>query len=118
MSTHNVTSNIHDEENYDPTVWIPEAHSHGTKDIWVKFWILLGITILDVIIYFTMPPSMARNILFILFGIVKAIYIVGTFMHMKHERLNLATMIIVPMVFIIFFVYWMLFEGNFWGTFN
>ena len=48
---------------------------------------------------------MARNIIFIALGIIKAIYIVGTFMHMKHEKLSLATMIILPMIFIIFFLF-------------
>lgn len=109
---------IHDENNYDPTVWVPKAHSHGTKDIWVKFWILTVLTLVDIVLYFAMPPSMVRNAIFIVLGIVKAVYIVGTFMHMKHERLNLALMIIVPMVLIIFFVYWMLYEGAFWSTFK
>lgn len=117
MSSHtNHNVDIHDEVNYDPTVWVPKVHSHGTKDIWVKFWILLGLTILDIILYFFMPPSFARNIIFIALGIVKAIYIVGTFMHMKHEKLGFATMIVLPMFFIIFFIAWMLYEGNFWGT--
>jgi cytochrome c oxidase subunit IV len=61
---------------------------------------------------------MIRNILFIVFGIIKAFYIVGTFMHLKHERLNLILTIILPVVFIIFFIVWMLYEGNFWGSFN
>jgi cytochrome c oxidase subunit IV len=61
---------------------------------------------------------MIRNILFIVFGIIKAFYIVGTFMHLKHERLNLILTIILPVIFIIFFIVWMLYEGNFWGSFN
>ena len=113
-SNHNI--DIHDEVNYDPTVWVPHTHSHGTKDIWLKFWILLGLTVIDVAFYFIMPQSMARNIIFIALGIVKAIYIVGTFMHMKHEKIGFASMIILPMMLIIFFIAWMLFEGNFWGT--
>lgn len=117
MSSHtNQNVDIHDEVNYDPTVWVPKAHSHGTKDIWIKFWILLGLTVLDIVLYFFMPPSFARNIIFIALGVVKAIYIVGTFMHMKHEKLGFATMIVLPMFFIIFFIAWMLYEGNFWGT--
>ena len=115
-SHHNV--NIHDEENYDPTVWVPVQHSHGTKDIWQKFWILLGLTLVDIALYFQMPPSLLRNWIFIVLGIVKAVYIVGTFMHMKHEKIQLALMIILPMVFIIFFIYWMLYEGAFWGIFH
>lgn len=118
MAHANNNVDIHDEKNYDPTVWVPEQHSHGTKDIWIKFWILTGLTLIDIVLYFWMPASMGRNMIFILLGIVKAIYIVGTFMHMKHEKLSLATMIIVPMFFIIFFIVWMLYEGAFWGTFH
>jgi cytochrome c oxidase subunit 4 len=50
-------------------------------------------------------------------GIIKAWFIVGTFMHMKHEHKKLGYMIILPMAFVIFFLYWMMYEGNFWGTF-
>lgn len=117
MGHSNQNVDIHDEVNYDPTVWVPKTHSHGTKDIWVKLVILAVLTVVDVILYFAMPPSMARNIIFIALGVVKAIYIVGTFMHMKHEKLSFATMIILPMFFIIFFIVWMMYEGNFWGTF-
>ena len=118
MSSHtNENADIHDEVNYDPTVWVPKTHSHGTSDIWVKFWILLGLTVVDVALYFIMPPSMLRNVIFILLGIAKAWFIVGTFMHMKLEKMGLRYMIILPMVFIIFFLYWMMYEGNFWGSF-
>jgi len=70
-------------------------------------------------LYFVIPTEfvLGRAFSFILLGIAKAIYIVGTFMHMKHEKLGFASMIILPMFFIIFFIAWMLFEGNFWGTF-
>ncbi|MDB9882939.1 cytochrome C oxidase subunit IV family protein [Bacteroidia bacterium] len=119
MSSHtNQNVDIHDEENYDPTVWVPKTHSHGTKDIWGRFWILLGLTIVDVGFYFVMAPGMLRNIIFIVLGIVKAWFIVGTFMHMKHEKKSLASMIILPMIVIIFFLIWMMYEGNFWGTFK
>lgn len=114
-SQHNI--DIHDEKNYDPTVWVPKAHSHGTSDIWMKFWIILGVTIVDVILYFTMTPSLGRNMIFIALGIVKSAYIVGTFMHMKHEKIGFSLMIILPMFFIIFFLSWMMYEGNFWGSF-
>ncbi|MDG2455427.1 MAG: cytochrome C oxidase subunit IV family protein [Bacteroidia bacterium] len=117
MSSHsNQKVDIHDEVNYDPTVWVPKAHSHGTSDIWKKFWILSFLTIADVVAYFVWPPSISRNIFFIVMGILKAWFIVGTFMHMKHEHKKLGYMIILPMAFIIFFLYWMMYEGNFWGT--
>jgi len=43
---------------------------------------------------------------------VKAYYIVGAFMHLKHERINLALMIIVPTIFIVGLIMGLLYEGN------
>lgn len=119
MSSHsNKNVDIHDEVNYDPTVWVPKVHSHGTKDIWSRFWILLGLTVIDVAFYFMMEPGMFRNVIFIGLGILKAWFIVGSFMHMKHEKKGFPSMIILPMILIIFFLAWMMFEGNFWGSFH
>ncbi len=119
MSSHaNKNVDIHDEENYDPTVWVPKVHSHGTSDIWKRFWILLGLTIIDVGFYFVLAPGMIRNVIFIVLGIVKAWFIVGTFMHMKHEKKGLSYIIILPMVLILFFLAWMMYEGHFWETFK
>lgn len=89
---------------YDAINYIPHTHSHGTKELWKTFWILLAITILDFILYFSMTaPSihMLRNVIFIFMGIVKAYFIVGAFMHMKYEKINLALIILVPTIFII-----------------
>lgn len=117
-SNTNNNVDIHDEENYDPTVWVPKVQSHGTSDIWKRFWILLGLTVVDVGFYFVLPPNMLRNILFIVLGIVKAWFIVGTFMHMKHEKKSLAYMIVLPMSLILFFLALMMYEGDFWHTFH
>lgn len=95
-----------------------EGHSHGTKELWRIFIYLSVITFIDIALYFWMPVSMGRNILFIGLGIVKAVLIVGYFMHLKHERMNLILTIVVPMIFVVFFIVWMLYEGNFWSTFN
>lgn len=97
---------------YDPITYIPHNPSHGTKELWRTFWILLGITILDFILYFTMPAGMFRNVIFIFFGIVKAYFIVGAFMHLKQEKINLALIILVPTIFIIGLVMGLLYEGN------
>jgi cytochrome c oxidase subunit IV len=56
---------------------------------------------------------MWKNWVFIILGVVKAYYIVGVFMHMKFERKTLMYTIIIPMVFVIFFVALMLIEGDF-----
>lgn len=94
------------------------GESHGTKGIYKIFILLTIITFIDIAFYFMMDASMARNILFIGLGIVKAVFIVGHFMHLKNERMSLILTIVVPMVFVIFFITWLLYEGNFWSSFN
>jgi cytochrome c oxidase subunit 4 len=97
---------------YDPINYVPHTDSHGTSELWKTFWYLLGITIFDFVIYFVMDPSGWRNLIFIFFGLVKAYYIVGAFMHMKHEKINLALIILVPTIFIIGLIMGLLYEGN------
>ncbi|MCC6721506.1 MAG: cytochrome C oxidase subunit IV family protein [Bacteroidia bacterium] len=107
-----------DNENYDPITYVPHTESHGTKDIWKTLIILGAITLFDIILYFAMPHSMFRNWVFIFFGIVKAYYIVGSFMHLKNEKFELILIILVPMVLIIALVAGMLHDGNFWLQFK
>ncbi|MDA0686033.1 MAG: cytochrome C oxidase subunit IV family protein [Bacteroidetes bacterium] len=97
---------------YDAINYIPHTESHGTKELWRTFWLLLGITILDFVIYFVMPATGLRNFIFIFFGLVKAYYIVGAFMHLKHEKINLALIILVPTIFIVGLIMGLLYEGN------
>jgi len=97
---------------YDAMNYVPHAESHGTKELWRTFWILLGITVLDFVIYFAMGASGWRNAIFIFFGLVKAYYIVGAFMHLKYEKINLAMCILVPTIFIIGLIWGLLYESN------
>ncbi len=97
---------------YDPINYVPHTESHGTSELWKTFWILLGITIFDFVIYFVLGPSGVRNFIFIFFGIVKAYFIVGAFMHLKYERINLALIILVPTIFIVGLIAGLLHEGN------
>lgn len=97
---------------YDAINYVPHTESHGTKELWRTFWLLLGITVLDFVIYFVMGPSGFRNFIFIFFGLVKAYYIVGAFMHLKHEKINLALVILVPMVFVLGLISGLLYEGS------
>jgi len=85
------------------------------KKIWRTFWILLGLTIIDIAIYFWLMDhkSMTKNFTFITLGVVKAFFIVGTFMHMKFERKWLPYLIITPMVLVLYFITLMVIEGNY-----
>ncbi|MFZ9755930.1 MAG: cytochrome C oxidase subunit IV family protein [Bacteroidia bacterium] len=97
---------------YDAINYVPHTESHGTKELWRTFWLLLGITVLDFVIYFVMPATGLRNFIFIFFGLVKAYYIVGAFMHLKHEKINLALIILVPIIFLLGLIMGLLYEGN------
>lgn len=117
MSSH--TSHSHDNETHlyeNNQELLYHGESHGTKEIWKIFIWLTVITVLDIILYFMMPADMFRNIIFVVFGIVKAYLIVGYFMHMKHERVSLALSILVPVLFIVGLIMGLLYEGNFWST--
>lgn len=85
------------------------------KKIWVTFFILTALTIVDIALYFMLldTHSMWKNILFILLGVVKAYYIVGIFMHMKFEQKWLVNFIIYPMLFVIFLIALMLIESTY-----
>jgi caa(3)-type oxidase subunit IV len=110
----NEVKDIHDEENYDPIVWVPKAHSHGTKDLWKVFVILSVLTIIDIALYFTIPPGWIRPTTFIVLGIVKAFYIVFTFMHLKYEIKGLQRIVVWPLVLVLYLI-WLtiLLEGTF-----
>jgi cytochrome c oxidase subunit IV len=104
----------HTEGEYIPETFVPHAESHGTKSLWRTFWILLAITLVDFVIYFIADPSLFRNIVFIAFGIVKAILIVGIFMHLNYEAKFLRYMIVLPAIVFLSYLVWLLMvEGNY-----
>ena len=85
------------------------------KKIWRTFWILFGLTVVDITIYFWLLGyhSMAKNLTFIFLGIAKAYFIVGIFMHLKFERKWLVFLILFPLLFIIYFIIMLITEGNY-----
>ncbi|MEN9369274.1 MAG: hypothetical protein RI952_139 [Bacteroidota bacterium] len=101
---------------------IAHHEEHGSmtkKKIWGVFWVLLGITAIEFFIALVLIPRgvlshPVGNIVYIGLTLLKAFYIVAYFMHLKFEKLGLIYSIIVPLIFIIFFIVWMLYEGNFW----
>jgi caa(3)-type oxidase subunit IV len=101
----------HTEEHHEHV----EPPSDMISKIWKTFWILLALTIVDIVLYFMLLShhSMWKNSLFIMLGIVKAYYIVGIFMHMKFEMKWLRNFIIYPMLFIIVLVALVLIEGDY-----
>ncbi|MES2795394.1 MAG: cytochrome C oxidase subunit IV family protein [Bacteroidota bacterium] len=85
-----------------------------TKVIWRTFIILLIATCVEFAIAFGLPPEMkyTRISIFVVLTIFKAFYIVGEFMHLKHEVKSLIWMIIVPTGFIVWLLIALVYEGG------
>jgi cytochrome c oxidase subunit IV len=85
-----------------------------TKAIWRTFIILLVATCVEFAIAFGLPPEMkyARISIFVILTIFKAFYIVGEFMHLKHEVKTLIWMILIPTGFIVWLLIALIYEGG------
>lgn len=59
-------------------------------------------------------PTMAISLIMIAFSLVKAYYIVGEFMHLKHEAPGMAKTIIIPFVLLIWGVIAFMADGTSW----
>lgn len=97
-----------------------EAHTHAgtevapaqTKVIWKTFIILSCLTGVEFLIAFTLKPSPLKVAIFVGMTIVKAFYIVGEFMHLKHEVKGLIWAILLPVIFVCWLLLAMLMEGG------
>jgi cytochrome c oxidase subunit 4 len=98
---------VHHIHNQDPN-----AGAEQRKLIWKTFWILSAITSLEFLIAFTMPHGILKVSIFIILTIVKAFYIVGEFMHLKHETKSLIWSILVPIIFVSWLILALLLEGH------
>jgi cytochrome c oxidase subunit IV len=96
--------------------------AHGTSEkeiappntgaIWKTFWILLILTAIEFVIAFTMPANTLRVAIFCGMTIVKAFYIVGEFMHLKHEVKSLIWMVLIPTLFVVWLLVALIYEGG------
>lgn len=96
-----------------------EHENHGgTKEIWRTFWILLGLTIVELILGYIMIGVSSGGLRLAIKGAIiilmlaKAFYIVAYFMHLKGEIRNLAMTIIVPLALLIWAIIAFLYDGS------
>lgn len=85
----------------------------NTWVIWRTFWILLAVTSLEFLIAFTVDGKLIRITTFLLLTLVKAFYIVGEFMHLKHEAKTLIWSILIPTIFVVWLVVALMVEGDY-----
>jgi cytochrome c oxidase subunit IV len=96
------------------------THDHGSTDggaaqrkqIWKVFFILSAITALEFLIAFTLSAGTLKVAIFVGMTIVKAFYIVGEFMHLKHEVKSLIWSILIPCIFVVWLLLALMLEGG------
>jgi len=94
---------------------VGEIAKPNTAWIWRVFGILVGITAVEFVFVFLMHPSTLRNSIFIVLTILKAFFIVGEFMHLKHETKGLIWTILVPMALLVWLLVALVTEGSYVG---
>jgi len=109
MSSHQTADSAAGNDHHDDH----PAHGSVFKRIWVPFFILFALTALEFIIAFQMGSGVARTLIFLFLTAVKAFYIIGFFMHLKFERINLIYSIGIPFLFVIYLVILLLIEGGY-----
>lgn len=95
------------------------AQSSGstTKHIWKVFWILLAITLFEVVWGMKIShhmPIWLNALFFLSLTLVKATYIVADFMHLRTEIKYFIRTIIVPLLLFIWFVVAFCWDGQSW----
>ena len=98
-----------------------DKNSFDTKAIWRTFWILLVITVFELIIaiiYFETHffPKHILNGVFVIMTLAKAFFIVAEFMHLGHEIRNLVMTIAIPACLFIWFLIAFLWDGSSYHT--
>lgn len=99
----------HIETSHNEEHAIPPAQ---TGAIWKTFWILAVLTAFEFLIAFTLHNKNMRLLIFSTMTIVKAFYIIGEFMHLKHETKSMIWMVLLPIIFIVWLLGAMIWEGG------
>jgi cytochrome c oxidase subunit 4 len=105
------------DSSHTTTHFEKEKNSFDTKAIWKTFWILLAITVFELIvaiIYFETHffPKHILNGVFVIMTLAKAFFIVAEFMHLGHEIRNLIMTIAIPACLFIWFLIAFLWDGS------
>jgi cytochrome c oxidase subunit 4 len=91
------------------------------KKIWKVFWILLVITIAEVIggMFFSHSlPKGIVNFFFLALTLLKAGYIVSIFMHLGDEKKSFLVTVLIPLALFVWFIIAFLADGGFWLRMN
>ncbi len=96
---------------HEPQVTVLPPNKEKIKHLWKIALYLLLLTIVEFIIAFTLHRGPLKTSIFVAMTIVKAAYIVGEFMHLKHEVKVLFWSILIPLIFIVWMLVAFVYEG-------
>ncbi|MFK7900209.1 MAG: cytochrome C oxidase subunit IV family protein [Cyclobacteriaceae bacterium] len=94
------------------TVQVVPADKAKIWKIWKTALILGFITLIEFAFAFTMDKGVLLTTIFIVLTLVKAGFIVGEFMHLKHEAKALVWSVLLPIMFLCWLILAMKIEGN------
>lgn len=86
------------------TIQVQPADRKKILGIWKVALYMFLITAVEYVFAFMMDAGMLRSVIFVTLTIVKAGYIVGEFMHLRHEIKGLFYSIVLPMIFIVWLI--------------
>ena len=89
---------------HEPQITVLPPNKEKIKQLWRVAGILAAVTAVEFVIAFTLAHGVLKTALFVGLTIVKAAYIVGEFMHLRHEVKVLIWSILIPLIFVV----WML----------
>ncbi len=98
----------------------PESKGQ-VKKIWKIFWVLLVVTIIEVILGMFFSHQMPKGLVaffFLSLTLFKAACIVSVFMHLGDELRNFLITIMIPLTLFIWFIIAFLSDGFFWLHMN
>lgn len=96
---------------HEPEVVVLPPDKEKIKKLWMVALILGILTAVEFIVAFMMPHGAFKTGIFVVMTIVKAFYIVGEFMHLRHEVKVLTWSIVIPMVFVVWMLVAFVYEG-------
>jgi cytochrome c oxidase subunit 4 len=102
----------------DSTAQHDKPHaSFDTRPIWRTFWLLLGITLVELTLATIhlktgFPPKAVVNGIYLILTCAKAFYIIAEFMHLRHEIKNMIMTIAVPALIFVWFIIAFLWDGS------
>ena len=87
------------------------------KKIWKVFWILLAITLIEVVMGMFFSHNIPKGLVvffFLALTLLKAGYIVSIFMHLGDEKKNFMITVLIPLFLFFWFIIAFLADGGFW----